>query len=66
MQVKGLECATFDTYQKALHHKWGYRIKGEHDDSTCYKARLVVKGAGDCGSKRSIFGAARCEDDIPS
>ena len=30
--------------KKALHNKWVYRIKNEHDDSKCYKARLVVKG----------------------
>ena len=28
---------------KALHNKWVYRIKNEHDASKCYKARLVVK-----------------------
>jgi hypothetical protein len=30
--------------KKALHNKWVYRIKGEHDGSNRYKARLVVKG----------------------
>jgi hypothetical protein len=30
--------------KKALHNKWVYRIKGEHDGSKRYKARLVVKG----------------------
>ena len=30
--------------KKALHNKWVYRIKNEHDGSNCYKARLVVKG----------------------
>ena len=30
--------------KKALHNKWVYRIKNEHDDSKHYKARLVVKG----------------------
>ena len=30
--------------KKALHNKWVYRIKNEHDDSKRYKARLVVKG----------------------
>ena len=30
--------------KKALHNKWVYRIKNEHDSSKCYKARLVVKG----------------------
>ena len=30
--------------KKALHNKWIYRIKNEHDGSKCYKARLVVKG----------------------
>ena len=30
--------------KKALHNKWVYRIKNEHDGRKCYKARLVVKG----------------------
>ena len=30
--------------KKALHKKWVYRIKNEHDGSKRYKARLVVKG----------------------
>ena len=30
--------------KKALHNKWVYRIKNEHDGSIRYKARLVVKG----------------------
>ena len=30
--------------KKALHNKWVYRIKNEHDGSKHYKARLVVKG----------------------
>ena len=30
--------------KKALHNKWVYRIKNEHNDSKRYKARLVVKG----------------------
>ena len=30
--------------KKALHNKWVYIIKNEHDVSKCYKARLVVKG----------------------
>ena len=30
--------------KKALHNKWIYRIKNEHDGSKHYKARLVVKG----------------------
>ena len=30
--------------KKALHNKWVYRMKNEHDSSKCYKARLVVKG----------------------
>ena len=29
---------------KALHNKWVYRVKEEHDGSKRYKARLVVKG----------------------
>ena len=30
--------------KKALHNKWVFRIKEEHDASKRYKARLVVKG----------------------
>ena len=30
--------------KKALHNKWVYRIKNEHDGSKRYKVRLVVKG----------------------
>ena len=30
--------------KKALHNKWVYRIKNEHDGSKRYKARLVIKG----------------------
>ena len=30
--------------KKALHNKWVYRIKNEHDSSNRYKAGLVVKG----------------------
>ena len=30
--------------KKALHNKWVYRIKNEHDGSKRNKARLVVKG----------------------
>ena len=30
--------------KKALHNKWVYRIKNEHDGSKRYNTRLVVKG----------------------
>ncbi|RVX06993.1 Retrovirus-related Pol polyprotein from transposon TNT 1-94 [Vitis vinifera] len=30
--------------KKALHNKWVYKIKNEHDGSKRYKARLVIKG----------------------
>ena len=30
--------------KKALHNKWVYRLKNEHDGSKQYKTRLVVKG----------------------
>ena len=30
--------------KKALHNKWEYKIKNEHDGSKRYKAKLVVKG----------------------
>ena len=30
--------------KKALHNKWVYRIKNEHDGSKHYNAKLVVKG----------------------
>jgi len=38
------ELTELPTGKKALHNKWVCKIKGEHDGSTCYKARLVVKG----------------------
>ncbi|RVW83896.1 Retrovirus-related Pol polyprotein from transposon TNT 1-94 [Vitis vinifera] len=38
------ELTEFSVGKKALHNKWGYRIKNEHDGSKRYKARLVVKG----------------------
>ncbi|KAE8686265.1 hypothetical protein F3Y22_tig00111070pilonHSYRG00067 [Hibiscus syriacus] len=37
------ELAELPPGKKALHNKWIYRIKEEHDGSKCYKARLVVK-----------------------
>ena len=30
--------------KKALHNKWVYRIKNEHDGNKRYKAKLFVKG----------------------
>ena len=30
--------------KKALHNKWVYRIKNEHNGSKRYKTKLVVKG----------------------
>ncbi|KAE8664067.1 hypothetical protein F3Y22_tig00112857pilonHSYRG00227 [Hibiscus syriacus] len=38
------ELAELSPGKKALHNKWIYRIKEEHDGSKRYKARLVVKG----------------------
>ena len=38
------ELTELPTRKKALHNKWIYRIKNEHDGSKRYKARLVVKG----------------------
>ena len=38
------ELTEFPIGKKALHNKWVYRIKNEHDCSKRYKARLVVKG----------------------
>ena len=38
------ELAKLPEGNKALHNKWVYRIKNEHDGSKHYKARLVVKG----------------------
>ena len=38
------ELAELPEGKKALHNKWVYRIKEEHDGSKRYKARLVVKG----------------------
>lgn len=38
------ELAKLHMVNKALHNKWVYRVKEDHDDSKRYKARLVVKG----------------------
>ena len=38
------ELAELPLDKKALHNKWVYRIKEEHDGNKRYKARLVVKG----------------------
>ncbi|BBH04062.1 Toll-Interleukin-Resistance domain family protein [Prunus dulcis] len=38
------ELAELPVGKKALHNKWVYRVKEEHDGSKRYKARLVVKG----------------------
>lgn len=38
------ELAAFPVGKKALHNKWVYRVREEHDGSKRYKARLVVKG----------------------
>ena len=38
------ELAELPPGKKALHNKWIFRIKEEHDGSKRYKARLVVKG----------------------
>ena len=38
------ELAKLPVGKKALHNKWVYRVKEEHDGSKRYKARLVVKG----------------------
>ena len=41
---KTWQLAELPKEKKALHNKWVYRIKEEHDGSKRYKARLVVKG----------------------
>ena len=38
------ELIDFSDGKKALHSKWVYRVKNEHDGNKWYKARLVVKG----------------------
>ncbi|MGV7988852.1 reverse transcriptase domain-containing protein, partial [Mycobacterium kansasii] len=38
------ELVTLPKSKTALHNKWVYRLKEEHDGSKRYKARLVVKG----------------------
>ena len=38
------ELAELPPGKKALHNKWVYKIKEEHDGNKRYKARLVVKG----------------------
>ncbi|XP_020580274.1 uncharacterized protein LOC110024569 [Phalaenopsis equestris] len=39
-----LQFAELPSGKNALHNKWLYRVKPEHDDNKRYKARLVVKG----------------------
>lgn len=41
---KTWELAELPMGKKALHNKWVYRVKEEHDGSKRYKARLVAKG----------------------
>jgi hypothetical protein len=41
---KTWELAKLPMGKKALHNKWVYRVKEEHDGSKRHKARLVVKG----------------------
>ena len=43
MSNKTWQLAELPRGKKALHDKWVYRIKEEHDGSKRYKARLVVK-----------------------
>ena len=38
------ELAKLHVGKKALHNKWVYRVKEEHEGSKRYKSRLVVKG----------------------
>ncbi|RVX15044.1 Retrovirus-related Pol polyprotein from transposon TNT 1-94 [Vitis vinifera] len=42
--TENMELTELPVGKKALHNKWVYRIKNEHDGSKRYKARLVVKG----------------------
>jgi hypothetical protein len=44
LTIQTWELTELPTGKKALHKKWVFRIKGEHDGSKRYKARLVVKG----------------------
>jgi hypothetical protein len=41
---KTWELAKLPVRKKALHNKWVYRVKEEHDGSKRQKVRLVVKG----------------------
>ncbi|KAE8685157.1 Expansin-A8 [Hibiscus syriacus] len=50
------ELAELPQGKKALHNKWIYRIKEEHDGSKRYKARLVVKAFS---KRRNLYEAAR-------
>ncbi|KAE8680077.1 hypothetical protein F3Y22_tig00111392pilonHSYRG00241 [Hibiscus syriacus] len=63
------ELAELPPGKKALHNKWIYKIKEEHDGSKRYKARLVVKGFSEkkCYKKFDSFmgsnGFTRCQAD---
>ncbi|KAE8689989.1 cytochrome P450 71A9-like [Hibiscus syriacus] len=48
------ELAELPPGKKALHNKWIYRIKEEHDGSKLYKARLVVKEGFIEASKKNL------------
>ena len=44
MENQTWELIELSVDKKALHNKWVYRVKQEHDGSKRYKARLVAKG----------------------
>ncbi|KAE8684638.1 Chitin elicitor receptor kinase 1 [Hibiscus syriacus] len=58
------ELAELPPGKRALHNKWIYRIKEEHDGSKHYKARLVVKGFQQKEDVKTTFLHGDLEEEI--